>query len=38
LKQWGFNGALVGESLMRSPDPEKLLGAFISGVNSVDPT
>jgi indole-3-glycerol phosphate synthase len=38
LKQWGFNGALIGETLMRSSDPEKLLGTFISGVNSVNPS
>jgi indole-3-glycerol phosphate synthase len=38
LKQWGFNGALIGETLMRSSDPEKLLGTFISGVNSGNPS
>jgi len=37
LKNWGFNGALIGESLMRSSNPEELLKQFINEVESVDP-
>ena len=38
LKKWGFNGALIGESLMKSSNPEELLRHFIDQVNSDNPT
>jgi indole-3-glycerol phosphate synthase len=38
LRKWGFNGALIGETLMKSPNPEQLLNSFISEVNGVHPT
>jgi len=38
LKKWGFNGALIGESLMKSENPEKLLATFINEVNGVEET
>jgi indole-3-glycerol phosphate synthase len=37
LRRWGFNGALIGETLMKSSDPEELLKSFNSGVSSVNP-
>jgi indole-3-glycerol phosphate synthase len=37
LKKWGFNGALIGETLMKSPNPEELLKRLINEVESVDP-
>jgi indole-3-glycerol phosphate synthase len=37
LRQWGFNGVLIGETLMRASDPEDLLRTFRSGANSVNP-
>ncbi len=36
LKKWGFNGVLIGEILMTSSNPEKLLKAFINEVKSVN--
>ena len=38
LKNWGFSGALIGETLMKSANPEKLLRQFINEVESADPT
>jgi indole-3-glycerol phosphate synthase len=38
LKKWGFNGALIGETLMKSSDPEKLLHSFVTGVKRVNPS
>jgi indole-3-glycerol phosphate synthase len=38
LKKWGFNGVLIGETLMKSSNPEQLLKSFISEVNVVNPT
>jgi indole-3-glycerol phosphate synthase len=38
LRKWGFNGALIGETLMKAHDPAKLLHSFITGVNSVNPS
>jgi len=38
LKNWGFSGALIGETLMRSSNPEELLKQFINEVKSVDPS
>ena len=38
LRRWGFNGALIGETLMKAPDPEKLLHSFITGAKSVNPS
>jgi len=38
LRKWGFNGVLIGESLMKSPNPDELLKTFIYEVKSVDPT
>lgn len=37
LKKWGFRGALIGETLMKSPHPEELLKKFVKEVESVDP-
>jgi len=37
LKKWGFSGALIGETLMKSSNPEELLKRFIHEVESVDP-
>ena len=38
LSKWGFNGALIGETLMKSPNPDQLLRCFIDEVERVDPT
>ena len=38
LKKWGFNGALIGETLMKSSNPEQMLKSFLSEVNDVNPT
>jgi len=37
LKKWGFNGALIGETLMKASNPESLLRTFITEVKNVDP-
>jgi indole-3-glycerol phosphate synthase len=37
LKNWGFSGALIGETLMKSSNPEELLKQFIREVESVNP-
>ena len=37
LRKWGFNGALIGETLMRASKPEELLRTFITEVKNVDP-
>ncbi len=37
LKKWGFNGVLIGETLMKASKPEELLRTFISEVKNVDP-
>jgi len=37
LKNWGFNGALIGESLMKSSNPKELLKELINEVKSVNP-
>ncbi len=37
LKNWGFSGALIGETLMKSSNPKELLKQFIREVESVDP-
>jgi indole-3-glycerol phosphate synthase len=36
LRRWGFSGALIGETLMRSANPDHLLQSFISEVRHVD--
>ncbi len=38
LRRWGFNGALIGETLMKASDPEKLLQSFITGAKRVNPS
>jgi len=38
LKKWGFSGVLIGEALMKSPNPAELLKRFIKEVEIVDPT
>jgi indole-3-glycerol phosphate synthase len=37
LKKWGFNGALIGETLMKSSNPQELLRVFINEVKNVNP-
>jgi indole-3-glycerol phosphate synthase len=38
LRKWGFNGALIGETLMKASDPKTLLHSFVTGVQRVNPS
>ena len=38
LKDWGFRGALIGESLMKSSHPDKVLESFMSQVKNANQT